>query len=75
MPKLKELGYPILIGISRKSFLGKIVDKPADERLIATVTANTMAVLNGADIIRVHDYREAIDMRQVINAIKGVSER
>jgi dihydropteroate synthase len=60
---------PLLIGVSRKSFLGHILNKPVEDRLIATVVANTLAVLNGANFVRVHDYREAIDMAKIIDTI------
>ncbi|MBN1797141.1 MAG: dihydropteroate synthase [Spirochaetales bacterium] len=70
LKKIKALGYPVLIGISRKSFLGLILDKPVAQRLIGTITANTIAVLNGADIIRVHDIEEASEMKKVIRAIE-----
>jgi len=56
--RIAELGLPVLIGLSRKSFLGAIVDAPADERLTGTIAANAAAVLNGADILRVHDVKE-----------------
>jgi len=65
----KKLGYPLLIGISRKSFIGAVLDRPVAERLTGTVTANVMAVLNGADIIRVHDVKEAREMAVMIRAI------
>jgi dihydropteroate synthase len=55
---LKRLGLPVLVGLSRKSFLGDILDMPAAERLTATISANAIAVVNGADIIRVHDVKE-----------------
>jgi dihydropteroate synthase len=66
---LKELGYPLLIGLSRKSFLGTILDLPVEDRLIGTVAANTIAIVNGADIVRVHDYREGVQMARVIDAV------
>jgi dihydropteroate synthase len=65
----KKLGYPLLIGISRKSFIGTVLDRPVAERLTGTVTANVMAVLKGADIIRVHDVKEAREMAVMIRAI------
>ncbi len=67
---IRELGFPLLIGISRKSFLGLILDRPVEQRLIGTVAANTVAIMNGADIIRVHDYAEAVQMVRVIDAIR-----
>ncbi len=68
---LKTLKHPILIGISRKSFIGAVLKKEVDERLTGTITANTVAVLNGANIVRVHDYSEADDMVRMIHAIKN----
>jgi len=56
--RFRAFGHPVLIGLSRKSFLGKLLDVPADERLIGTAAANAVAVLRGADILRVHDVEE-----------------
>ena len=53
--ELRELGQPILIGTSRKSFIGKLLDLPVTERIEGTVATNVAAVLRGADIVRVHD--------------------
>lgn len=55
--ELRELGQPILVGTSRKSFLGKLLDLPVDDRLEGTISTNVAAVLRGADIVRVHDVR------------------
>jgi dihydropteroate synthase len=55
--ELRCLGYPILIGTSRKGFIGDILDKPANERLAGTAVTNVIGIANGADIIRVHDVR------------------
>jgi len=52
---LKSLGRPILVGCSRKSFIGKALNLPVEERLEGTMAAVAMAVLNGAHIVRVHD--------------------
>jgi dihydropteroate synthase len=71
----KKLGFPLLIGVSRKSFLGFVLDLPVEKRLIGTVVANTMAILNGADIVRVHDTVEAIQMVRVIEAIKNAEPK
>ena len=56
--ELRELGHPILIGTSRKSFIGKLLDLPVDDRLEGTAATVVAAVLRGADIVRVHDVRE-----------------
>ncbi len=72
LDRLKKMGFPLLIGLSRKSFLGFVLDLPVEKRLIGTVAANTIAILNGADIVRVHDYSEAVQMVRVIRAIQNV---
>ncbi len=58
LPKLASCGYPVLVGLSRKSFLGQLLDLPVTERLEGTIAANTAAILRGASIIRVHDVKE-----------------
>tara|TARA_Y100000996_G_C22492685_1_gene630895 strand:+ start:345 stop:1139 length:795 start_codon:yes stop_codon:yes gene_type:complete len=63
--KFKRIGYKVLIGLSRKSFLSYKEDAPKD-RLSATITMNTLSILNGADIIRVHDPVESIKMKNTL---------
>lgn len=58
-----ELGFPVLIGPSRKSFLGAVLNLPPAERLLGTAAAVTAGILNGARIVRVHDVR---DMKRVV---------
>ncbi|MGA2379179.1 MAG: dihydropteroate synthase, partial [Spirochaetia bacterium] len=67
LASLKSLKFPILVGLSRKGFIGEILDRPVEKRLIGTVTANTLAVLNGANIIRVHDVADAVEMVKIID--------
>ncbi len=67
LKEFEVFGKPILVGLSRKSMIGNIVDKPADQRLIGTKVVETMALLNGADIIRTHDVVETIDMMKIFN--------
>jgi dihydropteroate synthase len=55
---IATLGPPLVIGLSRKSFLGEILGVSANERLEATIAANTAAIMHGARIIRVHDVQE-----------------
>lgn len=68
LPRLKALGFPLLFGASRKSFLGRILSKPANELLSATLGVNAVAIEGGADIIRVHDVREHRDLIDVLSA-------
>jgi dihydropteroate synthase len=65
----RSLGMPILVGLSRKRFLGDVTGLPVGERLPGTIAANTIAVLRGADIVRVHDVAEAVAMIRVIGAV------
>ena len=66
----KQTGYPLLIGVSRKSFLGRITALDTNERLIPTIAANILAVYYGADIIRVHDVKESIAALKIAHSIK-----
>jgi dihydropteroate synthase len=65
----RSLGTPILVGLSRKRFIGEITGRPVAERLAGTIAANTLAVLHGADIVRVHDVAEAVAMVRIIDAV------
>ena len=67
---LQALGFPIMIGLSRKSFIGTLLDKPVDQRLFGTVAANMLALMNGADILRVHDVAEAVDTVNIFDAVR-----
>ncbi len=59
---LRSLGFPLLVGASRKSFIGKILDQPkVQDRLIGSLTCAAIAVANGAHIIRAHDVKETIE--------------
>jgi dihydropteroate synthase len=71
--EFQHLGQPILVGASRKSMIGQILnDRATDERLIGTVAVHYHTMMNGANIIRVHDVKEAHDSLQVFNAIGSV---
>jgi dihydropteroate synthase len=61
----KSLGFPILVGLSRKSFLGNLLQLKINERDTATVIAETAAVLNGARIIRTHNVKNCLYMRKI----------
>jgi dihydropteroate synthase len=71
LPELVELGYPVLIGPSRKSFIGHVTGAPVEERLDGTLAAVTAAVLGGAHIVRVHDVKQCRRAVQVAEAIRG----
>lgn len=58
LSELNDLGYPILLGTSRKSIVGTILDLPPKDRLEGTLATSTMGIISGADILRVHDVLE-----------------
>ena len=68
--ELRELGHPLLIGTSRKSFIGKLLDLPVGDRLEGTAATVTTAVLRGADIVRVHDVREMTRVARVAERMR-----
>ena len=68
---LRTLRLPILVGTSRKSFLGKILDIPVRERLLATAASVVMAVVGGAHIVRVHDLAEMVQVLRIADSILG----
>ena len=72
LASLKSLKFPILVGLSRKGFIGEILDRPVEKRLIGTMTANTLAILNGANIIRVHDVADAVEMVKIIDSVRRI---
>jgi len=72
--RLAHFGTGILVGASRKSMIGKITDAPTtDERLPGTIAIHTTAILNGANIIRAHDVKEAIQAARVTDRLKPAS--
>lgn len=69
--KFALLGCPVLVGPSRKSFLGKLLDLPVEERLEGTAAAVTACILRGAHIVRVHDVKQMKRVACVADALKG----
>lgn len=70
--KFQALGFPILIGVSRKSFLQKFLQKPASELLSTTLALNTIAILEEVDYIRVHDVAAHRDIVTVLGRLRDV---
>jgi dihydropteroate synthase len=66
---LRSLGRPMLIGMSRKSTIGKVLDLPAPERLEGTLATTALAIAGGADIVRVHDVRPNLRAARMADAI------
>ena len=69
--ELEELGRPIVVGASRKSFLGELTGREVGERLGGTVASNVLALRAGADVFRVHDVAELRQALDVAEAILG----
>jgi dihydropteroate synthase len=71
LPELAALDRPLLVGPSRKSFIGKVLDLPAGGRLLGTAAAVAACVLGGAHVVRVHDVAEMVQVARVCDAIRG----
>lgn len=69
LASLRVLGRPILLGASRKSTLGRVLDLPPDDRLEATLATTAIAIAHGADIVRVHDVRANVRAARMADAI------
>lgn len=72
--EFKGLGKPIVVGVSRKSFIGKITGAPEDKRLEGSLAAAVLAVREGADMVRVHDVRETVSALKVAHEILAMSD-
>lgn len=69
LDEICALGFPVLLGVSRKSFIGYTLDLPAGERLEGSLAANAVGIMRGARILRVHDVRETVRLARMIDAI------
>ncbi|TAJ07134.1 MAG: dihydropteroate synthase [Nitrospirae bacterium] len=72
MSELVSLGYPVLVGVSRKAFIGQLLGRPIEQRVMGTAAASTMAILGGARVVRVHDVGEIRDVVTMVDAIRGM---
>ena len=68
--ELRELGQPVLVGTSRKSFIGKLLDLPVTDRVEGTAATVAAAILRGADVVRVHDVREMMRVARVADRMR-----
>jgi dihydropteroate synthase len=74
LAEFRGLGCPIMVGPSRKSFVGKVLDLPPEQRLEGTAAAVALAVMNGAHIVRVHDVMEMRRVTTIADLIAGRTE-
>jgi dihydropteroate synthase len=71
---IAELGVPVLVGVSRKSMFGQLLDRPVGERVAGGVAAAALAAWQGARIVRTHDVRATMDALKVTAAIRAATE-
>lgn len=69
MDRFKELDYPILSGPSRKSFIGRVLDLPPDQRVEGTAATVALSIVRGADMVRVHDTRAMVRVARMMDAM------
>jgi len=72
MRELNTLNLPVLLGTSRKSMIGNVLDLPVNERLEGTAATITLGIANGADIVRVHDVKEMVRVARMTDAMVRV---
>lgn len=73
--EFKSLRFPLLVGASRKSMIGMILDLPAEERLNGTLAITAYCAMHDIDIVRVHDVKENVEIIRIIEAIKNVGDK
>ncbi|MCG8434147.1 MAG: dihydropteroate synthase [Gammaproteobacteria bacterium] len=69
LPRLLQSGYPVLVGMSRKSMIGALLDTPVDNRLHGSIALAVIAAIQGAHIIRVHDVKATRDALRIVRAV------
>ena len=72
---IAEAGYPLVLGVSRKSMLGAVTGQPVDQRLAGSITAALAGVVRGARVLRVHDVRETRDALAVWHAVQDAENK
>ena len=68
--ELRSLGRPIMVGSSRKSFLGRLTGQPVDQRMLATATTVAACALSGVDLVRVHDVADMKEVATIASALR-----
>ena len=71
LERLKMLGLPVLVGISRKSMIYKLLESSSEQALNGTTALDTIALLKGASILRVHDVREAVECVKIVEMLNS----
>jgi dihydropteroate synthase len=71
LPEITAIGYPTLVAVSNKDFIGETLDRPQDERIEGTIATVCVCILHGARIVRVHDVREIVSAVRMVESILG----
>lgn len=71
LPMFQAYGFPLLVGVSRKSMIGQVLDKPVDQRLAGSLAAAVLAAERGARIFRVHDVAETVDALRIVEKMQA----
>ena len=71
--RFRTIGCPLLIGASRKSFIGESLGRDVERRMAGTLAVNAWAMLHGVEVLRVHDVEETVDLVRMIRAIQGAA--
>jgi len=74
LDRLVALGFPLMVGVSRKSMIGAILDKPVDQRIIGSVTMAVLAAQRGAQILRVHDVSATADALKILKVLEDIND-
>lgn len=74
LEQLIALGFPLMVGVSRKSMIGAILDKPVDQRIIGSVAMAMLAAQQGARILRVHDVSATADALKILKVLEDVND-
>ena len=74
LAEIRAAGYPLLAGLSRKSFIGEVCGRSAEDCLAGTMAANAAAIMAGADIIRVHDVKEGVDLAKFLYVLEEMRQ-
>ena len=69
LPEIRSMGFPMLLGLSRKSTIGRVLNLPEDDRVEGTAAAVSLSIVGGADIVRVHDVKQMVRVVRMTDAV------
>jgi len=71
LTEITEIGYPVLVAVSNKDFIGETVDRPQEDRIEGTIATLSVCIMQGARIVRVHDVRQIVSAVRMVEAVMG----